>query len=109
MTSTVLDFARALVNRDYASAYAMTSRGYQQRVPLETMREAFEAVVPSDFGDVTAVEIVQTMDDWPDKQPSDAGWAYVSIGGDVYSEALTVVVTLEDGSLKVRDVEFGRP
>jgi hypothetical protein len=109
MTSAVLDFARALTKRDYASAYAMTSSDYQGRVPLDGMRAAFDAIVPDDFGDVTSVQIVQTMDDWPGKQPSDAGWAYVSIGGDVYSEALTVVVTLEDGSLKVRDVEFGRP
>lgn len=37
------------------------------------------------------------------------GWVYVSIGGDVYSEAVTVVVTMDDESLRVRDVEFGRP
>ena len=30
-------------------------------------------------------------------------------GGDVYSEAITVVVTLEEGELRVRTVEFGRP
>jgi hypothetical protein len=43
------------------------------------------------------------------KEPSDVGWAYVSVGGDVYSEAVTVVVTLEEGELRVRTVEFGRP
>jgi hypothetical protein len=49
------------------------------------------------------------MEDWPGRQPSDAGWAYVSVGGDVYSEAITVVVTREGGVLRVRTVEFGRP
>jgi hypothetical protein len=43
------------------------------------------------------------------KEPSDVGWAYVSVGGDVYSEAVTVVVTLEEGELRGRTVEFGRP
>ena len=33
----------------------------------------------------------------------------MSVGGDVYSEAVTVVVTREEGGLKVRAVEFGRP
>jgi hypothetical protein len=49
------------------------------------------------------------MTSWPDKQPADLGWAYVSIGGDVYSEAVTVVVTSEEGTPRVRAVEFGRP
>jgi len=108
-TAVALNFATALTARDYAAAYEMTSREYQQRVPLETMQDSFEALVPAEFGPVTSVEVGLTMDSWPDKQPADAGWVYVSIGGDVYSEALTIVVTLDDGSLKVRDVEFGRP
>jgi hypothetical protein len=37
------------------------------------------------------------------------GRAYVSVGGDTYSEAVTVVVTLEEDALRVRTVEFGRP
>jgi hypothetical protein len=49
------------------------------------------------------------MEDWPGREPSDVGWAYVSVGGDEYSEAVTVVVTLEEGELRVRTVEFGRP
>ena len=36
-------------------------------------------------------------------------WLRASFGGDAYSEAITIVVTLENGSLKVRDIEFGRP
>jgi len=49
------------------------------------------------------------MATWPGKQPADIGWAYVSIGGEVYSEAITVVVTSESGEAKIREVEFGRP
>ena len=55
------------------------------------------------------LEVGQTMEAWPDKQPHDVGWAYVSIGGDVYSEAVTVVVARENGRLVIRQVEFGRP
>jgi hypothetical protein len=102
-------FAKALASRDYRTAYAMTASEYQRRVTLDEMRAAFEAIVPVDWGAVGSIDVGHTMDDWPGKQASDVGWAYVSIGGDAYSEAITVVVTAEDGSLKVRDVEFGRP
>lgn len=107
--SVAVNFARALTNRDFESAYAMTSSDFQRRVPLEEMRAGFEALLPAEFGDVTSVDIGLTMDSWPDKEPSDVAWVYVSIGGDVYSEAVTVVVTMENDSLKVRDVAFGRP
>lgn len=108
-TGVALDFARALTNRDYGRAYEMTARDYRQRIPLETMQAAFDEMVPADFGPVTSLEVGLTMESWPGKQGADVGWVYVSIGGDVYSEGVTVVVTMEDGSLKARDVEFGRP
>lgn len=107
--SVALAFGTALVARDYAAAYGMTASDYQRRVTLDRMRESFEAVVPPDWGAEARVDAGHTMDDWPGKQAADAGWVYVSIGGDVYSEAITVVVTMENGSLKVREVEFGRP
>jgi hypothetical protein len=107
--AAALAFGNALARRDYAAAYAMTASGYQQRMPLDDMRAAFEAIVPADGGPAPAVEAGHAMDDWPGKQAGDVGWVYVSIGGAVYSEAVTVVITSENGSLKVREVEFGRP
>lgn len=108
-SSVGLRFATALANRDYPTAYAMTSSVYQGSTTLDAMRLAFEAIVPTDWKTVGPVEVGQTMDVWPDKQRSDIGWAYISIGGDVYSEAVTVVVMLEAGAPKIRTVEFGRP
>jgi hypothetical protein len=55
------------------------------------------------------VEVSHVMETWPSKQPSDVGWVYISIGGEVYSEAVSVIVMLEADTLKVRSVEFGRP
>jgi len=107
--NVALDFTRALAGRDYARAYGMTSNDYQKTTTLERMRDAFEAIVPTDWGAIGAVEIGHTMESWPDKRPSDLGWVYVGIGGDTYSEAVTVVIALEDGAMKVRGVELGRP
>jgi len=107
--SVGVDFANALARRDYSAAYAMTSSEYQRGTTIAEMQAAFEAIVPTSWSTVGPIEAGVTMETWPDKQPSDVGWVYVSIGGDVYSEAVIVVVTVEADALKVRTVEFGRP
>jgi hypothetical protein len=106
-----LQFTKALTERDYDRAYAMTSQDYQRRTSVKQLRTAFEAIVPTDWGAIGPVTVVRTMTQWqsPAKQPSDLGWVYVSIGGDVYSEAVIAIVTLENRQPKVREVEFGRP
>lgn len=104
-----LTFTKALAARDYGAAYALTSTDYRGSTSVGGMQAAFERIVPLEWKTVGPIEVSETMDDWPGREPSDVGWAYVSVGGDVYSEAVTVVVTLEAGVLKVRRVEFGRP
>ena len=104
-----LEFARSLAAREYPKAYAMMSHGCRQNRTLDELRIGFEAIVPTDWGAIGPIEIGQIMTSWPAKQPSDVGWAYVSIGGEVYSEAVIVVVTSENGEARIREVEFGRP
>jgi hypothetical protein len=102
-------FAKALASRDYAAAYGLTSESYRRGTNMNAMRADFEGIVPTDWGAPAAVELGLTMEEWPGKESSDVGWAYVTVGGDTYSEAVTVVVQAEAGALKVRTVEFGRP
>ena len=45
-----LQFTKALTERDYDRAYAMTSQDYQGRTSVEQLRTAFEAIVPTDWG-----------------------------------------------------------
>jgi len=104
-----LAFTKALTARDYATAYALTAMEYRGATAMQAMQAAFEGVVPSDWGSVGPIEVVQTMQDWPGRKTADIGWVYVSIGGDVYSEAVTIVVTREGGVARVRTAEFGRP
>jgi hypothetical protein len=104
-----LEFTRSLAARDYPKAYAMTSEGYRRSNAVEQLRTAFEAIVPMDWGPIGPIQVGQTMTSWPAKQAGDIGWAYVSIGGNTYSEAITVVVTSENGQQRIREVEFGRP
>lgn len=104
-----LEFARSLAAREYPKAYAMMSQGYRQNSTVDELQSAFEAIVPMNWGPIGPIEVGETMTSWPGKQPSDVGWAYVSIGGDLYSEAVIVVVSSENGAAKIREVEFGRP
>lgn len=104
-----LEFANSLAVREYSKAYAMTAQEFRKRTTAEQLRTAFESIVPTDWGAMGPIEVGQTMTSWPGKRPEDLGWAYVSIGGDVYSEAIIVVVTSESGEAKIREVEFGRP
>ena len=102
-------FGESLAARDYRSAYELTAKEYRDQTTVEQFQTAFETIVPPGWGPIGPVEVGQTMLTWPGKRPSDLGWAYVSIGGDVYSEAVTVVVSSEQGEAKIREVEFGRP
>lgn len=104
-----LELTQALAARDYSAAYAMCSQEFRETVSLQQLTESFEDIVPTDWGSTDPIATGETMEEWPGKGLSDVGWAYVSIGGDCYSEALVVIVALEDGELKVRDIEFGRP
>jgi hypothetical protein len=113
-TTLPLQFTKALVARDYARAYAMTSQDYQRRVALETMRKSFEAIVPPGWvargpAPMNDVTVARSMKNWPDKQPDDIAWVYIQIPGDAYSEGLVAILTREGNATKIRDIQWGRP
>ena len=109
MEEVALVFTKALADRDYKKAYSVTSKEFQAQSNLETMKTSFEAIVPLDWGHVGPLEIGETLTDWPNKRSNDVGWVYVSIGGDVYSEAIVVIVSSQGDSLLISNVEYGRP
>jgi hypothetical protein len=116
---TAFQFAQALAQRDYALAYTQMTLEYQGNMSLSELQEAFEFIIPHDWGDVglSGPEDYddpyedEMLQDWPDKQPSDIGWIYIALIGEKYpwSEGLYILISHEGPSLKVRDVEFGRP
>jgi hypothetical protein len=104
-----LKFTQALAAREYIKAYGMTSHEFRSKTTVELLRSSFERIVPQDWGPIGPIEVGETMTSWREKQPSERIWAYVSIGGNVYSEAIIVTVATEDGAPRIRTVEFGRP
>lgn len=107
------EFAKALAAREYSRAYSMVSKEFIKESTQNQMKSDFESIVPLDWvfwgPDGEPVKAADPILDWPDKQSSDVGIVYVSIGGQMYSEAVTVTVESVEGLLKIRDVEYGRP
>jgi hypothetical protein len=102
-----LQFAQALVARNFVAAQAMLTSELRSRHSAEALQTQFEGMISNWQGmPVTDVETINVLDEWPDRQASDMGWAYVSIGGDRFNEAVAVVVT---NAGLIRSIEWGRP
>ena len=99
-----LEFANALVKGDYSFAQSLIN--LKEEINLET--EFLEMIEYGD-GPVTYVEVMNEMVSWPAKQEGDIGWAYVALAGEGFSEAVAVVISKLNGSVKVTDIEWGRP
>jgi hypothetical protein len=102
-----LQFAQALVARNFRDAQAMLTPELRSLHSIEDLQTQFEGMISNWQGmPVTDVETINVLDEWPGRQAGDMGWAYVSIGGDRFNEAVAVVVT--DAGL-IRSIEWGRP
>jgi hypothetical protein len=108
-TRVAVRFAEALVRGDFEVAFSLLDARSRSEWPAPSLREAFVAMVEYFETAADTAELIETMTDWPDKQPDDVGWAYVAINGESQSEAVTVIVCDEDGGLRIRSIEWGRP
>lgn len=106
LKACAIGFVKALCDRNYAGAYAMTSSGYQGTVSQEEMKIEFEGIAPGD-GQPTVNDDVQLMADWPDKDATDEGMACVPLGGNADGQMVTLIVAKDGGGLKVRSVDWG--
>lgn len=102
-------FASHLVAGEYEEAHRLLSAKAKQEWPDSLLQSTYEGMVEYFECPPTLVMVVNTMEEWPDIQPKDIGWAYAAIVGDGESEAVTVIVCEEGGSHVVRVIEWGRP
>lgn len=102
-------FADALAAGDFAAAHAMLTPGLRDELRVETLRGTYEEMI--EYGDAPAesTQLIITMEEWADRQPDDAGWAYVAIQGPEFSEAVTAIVGRAGDDLAIRRIEWGRP
>jgi hypothetical protein len=106
------DFATALVAGDFAGAHAMLSPTLQAQYQPDDLQTQLEQMLAysGQAAKGAQVSVDTSMDDWPDKQADDIGWAYVSIYKEraegSFAEAVTVII---DKHGKVRELVWGRP
>lgn len=107
-----VDFASALVNGDWVGANALLAPTLRDELSPTALRDQFFRMF-RDYTDGVPTRIhfdeQFTMEEWPEKHADDVGWAYVSICGKNFVEAVAVIVTKQGGVLLIRSVEWGRP
>jgi hypothetical protein len=102
-------FAHHLVAGQFEAAHAMLSPKQQRQLSAAMLQEEYSTMV--EYGDSApnSVELISTLQTWPDRKKSDLGWAYVAISGDDFSEAVTVIVAQMQDKTVIRQIEWGRP
>ena len=103
------EFAAAMVDGKYDVAHAMLGSRLEQEYSLDKLGNEYEAMIEYGDSKVKSDGVLNTMEDWPTRKPMDVGWAYVSITGDEFAEAIIVIVSVENDVLKISNIEWGRP
>ena len=117
------EFAQLVCADKFNEAYLMLSNELMAKVTPEHLRESYvnmihyipeeerivddpNFILPTDVN----LCIQNTLDDYMNKKENDIGWAYCSINGDEFSEAVSVIVEKNTaGKLVIREIEWGRP
>jgi len=110
--STAVAFASALVDADFDRAHSLLTPGLRADLTPADLRDRLHQMF-SGYADGAPVRFhfdeEFCLEEWPDKQTGDVGWAYVSVEGEDFVEAVSVVVASVDGALLIRNIEWGRP
>lgn len=102
-------FAESLAGGDYEAAHNMLSAKLQQQYSQVGLRESFEEMIAYGGSPAWVDGTVATLEDWPGKTASDIGWVYVSVSGDDFGEAVTVIVSAVEDRMAISSIEWGRP
>lgn len=102
-------FANALMEGKFDEAHSFPSAECQATYSANGLRHEYKRMLQYVDQPVTEIEVMNTLNAWPVKQFGDIGWAYVSMSGDGFAQAVVVVVQTVGSNLKVRSIEWGRP
>jgi hypothetical protein len=105
---TAARFADELLARDFTAAHGMLTSDLKRHMTPRDLERNTEQLVHEESRAMDEPWVLTSMTQWPAKGFGDLGWAYVQIGGD-NNEAIAMVVTREDGGLRIREIEWGRP
>src|SRR5512135_988391 len=102
-------FAAELVSGSFTDAHALLSVALQKKYTKQGLAERYHKMIDYGHGPAKLDGYYLYEHDLPSLLPQDFGWVYISIKGEDYLEAVTVVVTQENGQPRIRAIEWGRP
>jgi hypothetical protein len=98
---------------DYSMAYALLSPELQRQYPPQILRQTVETMIDYGSGPIDKAIVMQEclLREWqyPPMEPNDVVWLYVSLEGEDFVEAVSVIIQDREGKLAIRWLEWGRP
>jgi len=103
------NFGEALVDGDYDIARGMLSAELKQKYSKRKLQTITEKLIGDRTTVLGSADVVETMDQWSDKQESDVGWVYVALTGSECNEAVALTISKHFSELVISGIEWGRP
>ena len=98
-----------IAKADYKAAHGLLTKEAQQVYSPEDFKKSVEQMINYWSGPIEEVLSDLILEDLPAKQDKDIGMVYVSLIGDGVCEAVTVTLADENGDIRIRYLEWGRP
>lgn len=106
-------FGDCLTQGDYDTAYTLLSAELQQQYPTQSLKQTVETMIAYSSGSIqkaiTMTDCLLIEWQYPLMEPNDIVWLYVSLEGEDFLEAVSVIVRQQGEKLAIRWLEWGRP
>jgi hypothetical protein len=105
------EFGKLIAKANYVAAHRLLTRAAQKVHSPAKLKKAVKAITAYAPGPIREVEVMTDMIlyDWTDKESGDLAWVYVSLIGDSFVEAVSLVLVEEADGTRIRQLEWGRP
>ena len=104
-----LKFGRHIMLREWDAAHSLLSEELHSTIAPKDIEREVQSMIAYADDEISEVEVVTVMEEWPEKKDNDIGWVYVSLSGSTFVEAVTVVVKKQSSNMVIRSLEWGRP
>jgi hypothetical protein len=106
-------FGDSLTMTDYNMAYAFLAPELQRQYSPQTLRQTVETMIDYGSGPIKKAIVMEDclLTEWqyPVMEANDVVWLYVSLEGEDFAEAVSVIVQQQQEKLAIRWLEWGRP
>ena len=103
-------FAANLARKEFKAAREMLTAELKDQYSVQEFKKSIASMTSYAEGSpITWVQVLADIKQWPFRVAGDVGCVYVGMGGDGFSEAVTVIVTDQASGLMIREIDWGRP